>query len=238
MSSQRRFRPTLWPTVFTVPALAVLIGLGSWQIDRMQWKTELIDRFESRVAAPVVDAPDAVNDWDAWRFRRVQMTGVFQHEKELMITGKPFEGTAGFHVITPLLLEDGRIILVNRGWIPEKNRDRATRPKSLTQGLVTVEGILRQDKRRGRFVPDNEPQNEVWLYVDTDEMASHREIVPVAGYYVDAIRPPGPYKLPIGATTDISVRNEHLQYAMTWYLLACALVGVYFFYHYRRPEDE
>ena len=238
MPTRRRFRPTLWPTVFTIPALIMLLTLGTWQLDRLKWKRALIANFETKIAQPLVLAPESVSDWDAWRFRRVTITGVYQHEKEILITGKTFEGTAGFHVVTPFLADDGRVILVNRGWIPEKLSERKQRPETLIQGLVKVEGILRQDKRRGYFVPDNEPKNEVWLYVDTDVMSRHREIVPVAGYYIDAIRRRGAYALPIGATTEITVRNEHLQYAMTWYLLAATLGVIYVIYHYRRPDDE
>ncbi|MBM85068.1 MAG: surfeit locus 1 family protein [Rhodospirillaceae bacterium] len=238
MPTRRRFQPTLWPTIITVPALIVLVALGTLQVDRLQWKSALIENFETMVSQPLVPPPQSVSDWKTWRFRRVSMTGVYQHQKEILLTGKTFEGTAGFHVITPFLVRDGRIILVNRGWVPDKLSERERRPETLIQGLVKVEGILRQDKRRGYFVPDNEPNNEVWLYVDTDEMSRHREIVPVASYYVDAIRRPGPYALPIGATTEVTVRNEHLQYAITWYLLAATLAVIYFIYHYRRPDEE
>ena len=238
MSSGRRFRPTFWPTLFTIPALLVLIGLGSWQVERLRWKTELVETFDAQIAQEPVTAPATIENIDRWQYRRVRLVGVYQHDKEILMTGRTFEGNAGFHVLTPLLLNDDRIIIVNRGWVPEKLRARKSRPETLIEGLVTVLGIVREDKRRGAFVPDNEPKNEVWLYVDTNQMAAHREIVPVAPYYVDAIRAPGPYVLPIGASTEIAVRNEHLQYAATWFLLAGTLLVIYVIYHYRRPEAE
>ena len=238
MSSGRRFRPTFWPTLFTIPALLVMIGLGTWQVERLRWKSDLVETFDTRMAQEPVEAPAAIEDYDQWRYRRVKLVGVFQHDKEILMTGRTFEGSAGFHVLAPLLTQDDRIVLVNRGWVPENLRAREKRPQTLVEGLVTINGILRQDKRRGPFVPDNEPKNEVWLYVDTDEMASYRAIVPVAPYYVDAIRAPGPYVLPIGASTEIAVRNEHLQYAITWFLLAGTLLVIYVIYHFRGPEDE
>ena len=238
MASGRRFRPTFWPTLFTVPALMVLVGLGAWQVERLNWKNSLVETFDSRIAMAPVEAPTTIENMDEWRYRRVELVGVFQHGKEIVMTGRPFEGSAGFHVLTPFLLGDDRIIIVNRGWVPEKLRAREKRPETLVEGLVTVLGIIREDRRRGAFVPDNEPHNEVWLYVDTDQMASHRDIVPVAPYYVDAIRDPGPYTLPIGASAEIAVRNEHLQYAVTWFLLAGTLLVIYVIYHFRRPEDE
>jgi surfeit locus 1 family protein len=238
MFSGRRFRPTFWPTLFTIPALTVLIGLGSWQVERLNWKNKLVETFNAQIALDPTDAPVAIKDMEDWRYRRVRLQGVFQHEKEILMTGRPFEGSAGFHVLTPFLLNDNRIVIVNRGWVPEKQRKREKRPTTLVDGFVTVLGILREDRRRGAFVPDNEPHNEVWLYVDTNEMANHRKIFPIAPYYVDVIRDPGPYVLPIGASTTITVRNEHLQYAATWFLLAGTLLVIYFIYHFRRPEDE
>lgn len=234
----RRFRPTLWPTLFTIPAVIVMLSLAAWQFQRLAWKTELIETFEARVAAEPVPAPAEIEDLDAWRFRRVTATGHFDYEREIQITGKPFEGTAGFHVVTPLRTTDGFTLIVNRGWVPERDRRPADRPETLPDGEVTVVGIVRRDAVRGSFVPDNEPANDVWLYVDIAEIARERGLgAPVANYYVDVLRPAGPYTLPIGAKSSIDVRNEHLQYAITWLLLAATLVVIYVLYHCRR-EDE
>lgn len=239
MAPRLRFRPELRTTAATIPAFAILIGLGVWQLDRLAWKTALIETFETRVAAAPAPPPAAIGDIEEWQFRRLRLEGEFLHDKEVQVTGKPFEGTAGFHVVAPLLLADGRTVLVNRGWVPESRRLPESRRETLVPGPVAVEGILREDRRRGYFVPDNEPEGEVWLYIDTAEIAARRGLGPVAPYYVDALRPPGPYTLPIGASDRIAVRNEHLQYAMTWFLLAAALAGVYIAYHLRRegPED-
>lgn len=234
--SKRKFIPTLWPTLITVPALLVLIGLGSWQLQRMQWKSGLIETFDTRVASDPAHPPFYIKNIDEWRFRRVALQGMFLHEKELLMTGKPFEGTAGFHLITPLKMEDGSITLVNRGWIPERLRDRESRPETLVKGSIRLEGIVREDKKKGYFVPENEPKNEVWLYINTEQMAVHRRLGEVGNYYVDVIRESGPYSLPIGATASIKMRNEHLQYAMTWYLLALSLLVIYVIYHYRPVE--
>ena len=145
---QRRFTPTLWPTLFTIPALLVLVGLGTWQLQRMQWKTQIIDTFEARMSDKAIDPPARVEDIEKWRFKRVTLVGEFLHQKEFTITGKTFEGTAGFHLITPLQSADGRITLINRGWIPERLRLRNTRPETLTKGSVLVDGIIREDKKK------------------------------------------------------------------------------------------
>lgn len=237
MLGNRRFRPTFWATFFTVIAVAFMLGLCYWQLERLAWKSGLIEQFESRVAEAPIAAPDAIGAIEDWRYRRVRLEGTFLHDKELLVTGKPFEGNAGFHLITPMRLTDGRTVLVNRGWIQLKSRGPVDTGPMHVEGVQTIEGLIRQDRLKGYFVPDNEPGNEVWLYVDTAEMAEHRGIAPVLPYYVDQLRAPGPLKMPIGAETTIHVRNEHLSYAVTWGLLALTLIVIYVIYHLR-PEDD
>jgi surfeit locus 1 family protein len=233
----RRFRPTLWPTLFTIPAVVVMLSLSAWQFQRLAWKTDLIETFEARVAQEAVAVTPRIDDLEAWRFRRVTATGTYDYDREIQLTGRPFEGTAGFHVVTPLRTTEGFTVLVNRGWVPERDRRPADRPETLPAGEVTVVGIVRRDALRGYFVPDNEPEHDVWLYIDIAEIAAARNIEgPVANYVVDELRPDGPYRLPIGAKSKIDVRNEHLSYAITWLLLAATLIVVYVIYHSRTDD--
>ena len=111
------FRPFLWLTVVALPALLVLVGLGTWQLGRLQWKNDLIDSFEARVAAPPVAVPASGAAIDPIEFRQLDLTGRFLHDKEIFLTGRTYEGNAGFHVVTPFELADARVILINRGWV-------------------------------------------------------------------------------------------------------------------------
>ena len=86
-------------------------------------------------------------------------------------------------------------------------------------------------------MPENEPQNNVWLYINSEQMAAKSQVGPIANYYIDVLREPGPYALPIGASGSIKMRNEHLQYALTWYFLALSLLVIYVIYHYRPDEN-
>lgn len=232
------FRPRFWPTVFTIPAMLMMLGLGFWQLDRLAWKTALIDSFESRVSQPPVVPPAAVDDMEAWRFRHVAATGRFLNDKEIQLTGRPFEGNAGFHVVTPFVVDGGPTVLVNRGWVPMDRRLPAARPETLPDGSVVLDGIVREAGRKGYFVPDNEPDREIWFTVAPAQIAAHLGIGPVANYYVDALRASErPSELPVGAVPAIHVRNEHLQYAITWFLLAATLAVVYVLWH-RQMDRE
>ena len=141
-----QFRPLFWLTLVSLPAFVTLILLGSWQLQRLQWKNQLIDQFEARTAAPAVSPPLAGSLTAHSEFTRLALVGEFRHDQEIYLTGRTYEGNAGFHVVTPFLLADGRTILINRGWVAESYRDRSTREFSLFAGQVTVDAILRRQR--------------------------------------------------------------------------------------------
>ena len=163
------------------------------------------------------------------------LVGEFRHDQEIYLTGRTYEGNAGFHVVTPFLLADGRTILINRGWVAESYRDRSTREFSLVAGQVTVDAILRLPASKGYFVPENDPDAGFWFTLVPSQIVEYVGIpAPViTSYYADALRTSEVVTLPIGAKTELNLRNAHLSYAMTWYGIALALVGVYGAFHYQ-----
>ncbi len=230
-----KFRPFLWLTIVTLPALLVLIGLGSWQLQRLQWKNDLISSFEARSAAEPIAIPAADAVLDDLEFRSLALDGVFQHDKETFLIGRTYEGNAGFHVVTPFLLDDGRVILVNRGWVSEDYRDPIKRAFSQIDGKTSVAGILRRPGVKGYFVPENQPKKGFWFTLVPSQINKHLALGDKAinQFYADALRTSDVVTLPIAAKTELNLRNAHLSYAMTWYGIALALIGVYLAFHYQ-----
>ena len=230
-----KFRPFFWLTIVTLPALLMLIGLGSWQLQRLQWKNDLISSFEARSTADAITIPAANAELDDLEFRNLALYGVFQHDKETFLTGRTYEGNAGFHVVTPLLLDDGRTILINRGWVSEDYRNPAKRTFSQIDGKASVTGILRRPGVKGYFVPENQPENGFWFTLVPSEINQHLALGDAAidQFYADALRTSDVVTLPIAAKTKLNLRNAHLSYAMTWYGIALSLIGVYLAFHYQ-----
>lgn len=233
-----RFRPRPWPIAFTVFGLAVLIGLGSWQVQRLQWKTDLIVWRDAQLATPPAPLPATIaNDpkvFDGYRFRRVSVTGEFAHDKEIYLAGYLYK-QVGFQVITPMLRDGGQAVFVDRGWVPASRRDPASRSDSQVGGTVTVVGIARGPGEQGWFVPDNDAEQNYWFWRDISAMAAAAG-VDAAPLIVQLEKTQNPGNLPIPSGEPISLRNDHLQYAITWYSLAVALVIIFYLSQRRRVD--
>ena len=127
MAGMTRVRPLFWPTVFTLPVVLLLLGLGSWQIERLLWKRELIAQRQAALAAAPVAAPRSLEEARGMEFHHVTDEGVFLHDKEIFLGATSEAGSNGYQVLTPLQEPSGRIVFVNRGFIPAELKDPAKR---------------------------------------------------------------------------------------------------------------
>ena len=230
-------------TALMLAALAVLIGLGVWQLKRLECKQGLIAQIEARTKGPPITLEDAVALAGEGRdpsYYRVRVDGRFHHAKELYLYAVS-EGRVGWHVITPLETEDGDVVLVDRGFVPDELKDPSARALGQVENVVTVTGIVRTPETQTVFTPDNEPKVNRWFWRDLAGMA--RSMFPggtteVAPFFLEADKSEFPGGWPEGGQTRLEIPNNHLQYAITWFLLAAGLLIVYGLYVrslYRRP---
>ena len=150
-------------------------ALGTWQVQRLDWKSKLIAKFEDRLVRdplplpPNVD-PEAIHDFD---YRRIYASGHFRHDQEMLIGPRMHDGHDGYLVITPLERDGkGTNVLVNRGWIAKKFKKQADRPDGLPKGEVTVWGLLREPWKKNMFTPNNSPQTKEFYFPDVVQMAN------------------------------------------------------------------
>ncbi|MFD2264156.1 SURF1 family protein [Lacibacterium aquatile] len=211
-------------TVAALIGVLILLTLGTWQIQRLGWKEDILNDRARAVAAPPVALPDAGVGLSGLDFRRVVVQGELLFSDEKRVTGQylPMQNQPeklGDHVITPLKLADGSLLLVNRGWAPREGQIR--RPA----GPVELVGVLRPEPEMGWMQPPNDPVKNVWFRVNLAEMTAGRS-EPVRPYYLEVLDD-GEKQPPIGGQTRVALPNNHLQYALTWYSLALVLIGVY-----------
>lgn len=211
--------------------IVILAGLGTWQVERLQWKEELLARIEQRVAAEPVDLATVRQRAEAGEdiaYTPVQLSGRFLNEGERYFLST-FEGQAGWNVFTPLLLDDGNLIFVNRGFVPYDLRDRDKRRSGLIDGEVEITGIARvpPSEKPGYFIPDNDPSKDTFFWQDLSSMAAGLTLASdarVLPFTVDAGPGRAPGGWPVGGTTVVIMPNNHLQYAITWYGIGLVLV--------------
>jgi surfeit locus 1 family protein len=235
------FRPLFWPTLFTAPAVLLLLGLGSWQIQRLYWKQDLIAQRQAAVsAAPILATGNLEEDARGMEFRHVTDEGVFLHDKEIFLGATSEAGRQGYQVLTPLLEPGGRIVFANRGFIPAELKDPAKRAAGQILGTVRVQGLLRLPPagKPTWFLPDNRPDLNYWFWVDLPAMSAADKLDRVASFYIDADASPNPGGWPKGGVTRLALPNDHLQYAITWFSLAVALMVIYFLFHRRNAGPE
>jgi len=233
---RRLIRSILWPSLFAAGAFIVLLGLGTWQVERLQWKERLIAARNAAVTAPAVDVPRSAEVAHRMDYRHVQASGTFLNDHELYLGATSAAGRAGYHVITAFRLEDAAIVLVDRGFVPAEKRAPESRTAGEISGVTTINGLLRlpHDRKPYWFLPENSAERNYWFYVDPPAMAKAAHLDGVLPFYIDADAAPNPGGLPVGGQTRLDLPNDHLQYAITWYALAAGLLGVYLVFIRRR----
>lgn len=222
-----------WLALVLVPvALAVLLSLGTWQVNRLYWKESLLAQIEERrhaLPASMVEIEALATSGRDVDYRHAAAAGVFLHDKERHFLAT-FEGQSGFYVYTPLQLPDGRFLFVNRGFVPYDRKAAESRPGSQPEGPQQITGLARARlaEKPSSLVPDNDETANIFYWKDLGRMAASVGLPAdkVMPFFLDADATPNAAGLPRGGVTQIDLPNNHLQYAITWYGLAFALVAV------------
>ena len=226
-----RFRPVL--ALATLAALVALLALGAWQLERRAWKRALIAEAELNSNGPAIAFDEAVaraRAGERAEYQRVELRGVFAHDLEARIFGTE-GGAAGAYLFTPLdaPAPDGgrRFVYVNRGFVPETvDAGSVSRP----EGEVRVEGLFRAGEVRtgfsAFFAPEDQPSDNLWFTRDPLRLAAHHGLETVP-FLIDSAGLESAGSWPKGGTTRLDFPNRHLEYALTWFGLAGALLAVY-----------
>jgi len=236
-SPRARWRALIVPGLCALVALAVLCGLGIWQLQRLAWKEALIARVAMRMQMSFVPSVPAEAEWpnvnaEQHEYRHVRVIGTFRHDLEALCyellsdaNGKFFG--PGYWVLTPIETAGGVTVIVNRGFVPLERRDAATRREGQVTGRVAVIGFLRLPERRSWFTPADDPARGIWQERDPAAIAKAYGLARAAPFFIDADSTPNPGGLPQGGETKLAFPNRHLEYALTWFGLALALIAVF-----------
>ena len=225
-----RFRPYPGLTIAGAIAFAILVWLGVWQLQRLQWKLALIATVQAHMVAPPISLDQALRmNADDVQYRRVALAGRFDNGKEAYLFTTGPSGEPAYHVLTPFISDDGKTMLVDRGLVPEDKRPAASRIP--VDGPTRIVAVWRVPDPPNGFTPVPDPARHVWYAHDMAGLARASGVSWTAPVVLEADSHPNPGGWPKGGQTVVSFRNEHLQYALTWFGLAAGLLGVYLAYH-------
>lgn len=235
----QRPRPRRFPWIaagFALAVLALLLSLGSWQVQRLHWKEALIAAAKARISSAPGPLPAAPTP-EADEFRPVRAVGAYAEEPETLIAVSRDPDGPGFRILSVFETSTPggatRRLLVDRGYVPAAKRDPATRPESLILGPHELSGILRWPDEGNFALPKPDLENRLWFERDVPALAAALGTEPTLILAADE----DPSALPIADPPDVAYRNKHLEYAGTWFSLALAWALMSFFW-LRRLDSE
>ena len=218
------------PSLVALAAFVFFIALGTWQVERKAWKEGLIGALDQRLSANPVPFPPA-SDWSKLtperdEFRRVTFVATIAPDADVLVytPGSAFRTDVsgpGYWVFTPARLADGATVVLNRGFVPQDQQNPAARRP--LPGAISLAGAMRWPEPRGWFAPADDPAHSLWFVRDQRAMAQAKGWGAVAPFFVELETHSSTGALPQSGRLTVNLRNEHLQYAITWYGLAAVL---------------
>ena len=242
MSELARARGLVGTTLTTLICVSLLSGLGVWQLHRKVWKENLIAAMTSRLdrpARPLAATQFQTLTQEADEFRRVEFAATFTPGEEALVysPGSALRSDIkgpGYFVFAPAKLKDGSTVVVDRGFVPLDRKAAIGQPQGETHGTVNLVGYLRWPETPGMFTPAADVKGNTWFARDPAAMAAAHHWGAIAPFYVDQEAPVPPGGLPLPGKIVVNLPDNHLQYAITWFGLAAALLGFYGMWLYGR----
>ena len=205
-------------SVFVIFFILIFIGLGSWQIIRLNWKNNLIFEIENSLKNQPVELRSSTEE----NYLKIKTSGVIDFERQIYLYSLNDTGTPGFEVINPILINDINY-LINRGWIPFEKKNSQEINVFDENDII---GTLKLQGRKNIFKPDNDLEENYWFSLN------RKDILKFTGkefskyiIYLD-----GNYQVPIPKKITANISNNHLKYALTWFSLAISILMLYLYF--------
>ncbi|KAI0347753.1 mitochondrial protein required for respiration [Trametopsis cervina] len=221
----------LSPTMILLGIVPIFtFALGTWQVERLKWKINLIDELQEKLSREPMPLPKKIN-LDVvpdFTYRKVLLRGKWDHQHAMLLGPRVYDGTKGYHVVEPLVRADGTTLLVDRGFVSQEQAEAGAYTNDDRE--VEVLGMLRTGHTRNNFTPDNKPEEGLWYWSDIKAMADYAggEQLGVQPVYIEEIFEGHAGEastrvargVPLGRPPTVDVRNSHASYVVTWYSLS------------------
>ena len=214
-------------TLISIIISLICFSLSIWQFKRLKWKEDLINNIEKAYNSDSININMLNGDLRNFEFKKIYLKGIFINEKSMFLGPRVNKDQVGYHLITPFLVEDGRYILINRGWLKEIIKIKEQQKEYL------IKGILKESDIRNFFTPKNNIEENLWFYISTNQMSEFSGIKLVDNIFADLIESNPSDKLTIINSSIPKIVNNHLQYAITWAILGLLFLVMNYIYSKR-----
>ncbi|UTW54907.1 SURF1 family protein [Kordiimonas sp. SCSIO 12610] len=228
-----KFQPGWVVTTLTMIALAVLIGLGSWQASKIGPKTKLIDKIETGLTGESLALPVHLDTPVSEEYKRFYFKGTVHNGIAAKVFAPNTKGKSGYHLYLPVKHQFGRWVMVNWGWIPF---DYKGLPELPLGQEVNISGVLLTNPKAGSFTPENQPGKNTWYLADIFQLFDHFKLDEFYHFRIVADHQAHLGEFPLGGQVRVDIPNDHFEYMLTWYGLALGLIGVYVAFGIRRSQ--
>lgn len=204
------------PLLFGVIGCSILLGLGFWQLRRLQWKQDMLSEIQAQIDAPATPLPAHVDV--SMKYAPVTVSGTTTGEEIDVLSGTKEQG-GGYQIVSGLITDDGRRIMVDRGFVPQQDR-YAPRPPVRLQ----ITGNLHWPDEKGSSTPDPNLSENIWFARDVPAMAAQLNTQPIL-VVASFVRGDAQGVQPIPVAIE-GIPNNHLAYAVQWFMIAVVWAGM------------
>ncbi len=221
-------QPSTGFVIFVSVCTLILLGLGSWQMQRLEQKNTLLVQIKKTLNDKLHDKtilfPKTNKAWLELNYRPVALRGKWVSLHQFKMIPRTYEGQVGYHLLWPLQLKDNQTILVNRGFVPSGQAVLPPQDKK-----VTIQAILMElPKDKPWQTAENIPSRNLWTWVDLPAFKHEMGVKDMAPVIAYELRKSDQDEYPIGGQLPVPMNNRHAQYALTWFTLALSLLVIAF----------
>ncbi len=211
-------------TIMSISMIAIMLRLGFWQVERLEWKENLLAKIESQMNGKAsTQIPSEITDLEAWDYRRISAKGNYLHKQEFFLPHRVFKGKDGKHLITPFKMDDDRIILVNRGWVDKQNMGNIIRDNN----EIELSGVLKIPNVKNYFTPENTIDTK--YLVDIKEIGLENNFDKMVNLLLYLDKQDND-NYPIAGQVQINIPNDHFQYMIFWFFMGFVQFVIFVIY--------
>lgn len=220
----------LIPFVLVLIAIIILISLGNWQLNRLSQKEDFIQTIETNIKNPPITVNTISNNIKP--YAKIELEGNFLENKNIFLYGRRSASPEkdGYYLLSPFKTIDNDILLISRGWIPQSTKDHFSEYEQSTETIKII-GITLPNENKSFLAPENDKEKNIWFNIDLN-MAKEVVGTNITSFYlmqIDSKDLPNGGK-PLSTKHLNKVRNDHMEYAITWYSLAACLFILFLIY--------